>query len=989
MNATLRGTPDAGNPHVRFDEGEFASAKPRRGSLLYKKLLGLAGAMLGFAALTAEAALGNDRTWFLVEIPLSSTYSNGNTWLGWSGRWTDYPLNVDRSLPYEEGKYNQASLPDFAKTLEKVAAFTALDGITYNADRKHFYEYYFRQGLLDRSPVLIVPNYQFRSSGATDEPFFAEALANPKALKIAGKTVITSYFTGRRHTPEQLKTKLDFLRAKYGDRFLFVASVDVGFSTSPWPHQLAETGKITPEEIERAKANFRRYLRVADGLCLEGILVRAIDGELVADYEMTRIGLLEPFVSVVNEPEFKGQKLVAVNVGTGHANPHHFGNRRSANGTKTLRDSLETMLKCRPDIVTFFEWDEWNENTMIKPTLWTSYANRRVIRAERDRYEGIRSQPFPGDDVAVPNLIVSMRKTLTLGELARYEILSVPDASTHGHYEVSLTLKDEAGKVLKEFPGFVLEAETLAEKRLAYASEDAGNAYAIVPEIKVKWQGREYLYGEGLPWTELRPTTTWDRKWVLMPLRDLAAGASCRLKLLGEDSESGMVEAEAKGVIPKGIDRLEITEGGEIVYTTPGHPEEEFREDADHVVFSCWNTLGRYTKEGCAHLTLGGVGSAEWLIGTNRTRGSSCRLVAQAGYTPDTYLRVHRSGATKGVLTLDWPEGGKLTIPLAKVMASGVYALAGPTNQLVFGVRRYLKQPYYPSPVDREQVLTRFEASPDLPVTVMGAHVIGKDGKLWRSLPVVAGKRSGARRKVRVFSLAKGRAVDVEVDAERVPDLKYDLSGERTGIVVGSGFGRAFDGTLGCSTALATMRIRGSSSFVHVGLIDEASRLLPKWAPEQVVEDGEIALRFTGTGTYFTMPPAVLPQNAAYRLSFEFKPDGDGEGMEVFSTGSGTIFGNLAWLKIVDGKLTGLQVNMQEAPDTFLESVDKVVPKAWNRVEVICDVDSLELILNGRSSGKRKCVLPARYDTSSWFGGRKGALFRGYVRRVELQHAIK
>ena len=50
-NAILRGKPDAGNPHVRFDEGEVASyppivgrpegvamrgAKPRRGFLLYK-----------------------------------------------------------------------------------------------------------------------------------------------------------------------------------------------------------------------------------------------------------------------------------------------------------------------------------------------------------------------------------------------------------------------------------------------------------------------------------------------------------------------------------------------------------------------------------------------------------------------------------------------------------------------------------------------------------------------------------------------------------------------------------------------------------------------------------------------------------------------------------------------------------------------------------------------------------------------------------------
>ena len=49
-NAILRGKPDAGNPHVRFDEGEVASAKPRRGSLLYKELI------VGVALLMASAA---------------------------------------------------------------------------------------------------------------------------------------------------------------------------------------------------------------------------------------------------------------------------------------------------------------------------------------------------------------------------------------------------------------------------------------------------------------------------------------------------------------------------------------------------------------------------------------------------------------------------------------------------------------------------------------------------------------------------------------------------------------------------------------------------------------------------------------------------------------------------------------------------------------------------------------------------------------------
>ena len=49
---SLNGKPYAGNPHVRFDEGEVASvATPRRGSLLYKKL----AMMIGSAAVAVGA----------------------------------------------------------------------------------------------------------------------------------------------------------------------------------------------------------------------------------------------------------------------------------------------------------------------------------------------------------------------------------------------------------------------------------------------------------------------------------------------------------------------------------------------------------------------------------------------------------------------------------------------------------------------------------------------------------------------------------------------------------------------------------------------------------------------------------------------------------------------------------------------------------------------------------------------------------------------
>ena len=80
-NAALRGKSDAGNPHVRFDEGEVASAAtPRRGSLLYGKLLATLGVALAAATITLVAGAADgvavkpislDGTWQVEPAPES------------------------------------------------------------------------------------------------------------------------------------------------------------------------------------------------------------------------------------------------------------------------------------------------------------------------------------------------------------------------------------------------------------------------------------------------------------------------------------------------------------------------------------------------------------------------------------------------------------------------------------------------------------------------------------------------------------------------------------------------------------------------------------------------------------------------------------------------------------------------------------------------------------------------------------------------------
>ena len=79
-NAILRGKPDAGNPHVRFDEGKVASAAtPRRGSLLYN-LKTVACAGLACAAFGALATDNSTISWNVS----SADWMDWNTPGAWS-----------------------------------------------------------------------------------------------------------------------------------------------------------------------------------------------------------------------------------------------------------------------------------------------------------------------------------------------------------------------------------------------------------------------------------------------------------------------------------------------------------------------------------------------------------------------------------------------------------------------------------------------------------------------------------------------------------------------------------------------------------------------------------------------------------------------------------------------------------------------------------------------------------------------------------------
>ena len=916
---------------------------------------------------------------YLAEIPLVCSYSNGNCWMGWAGRWTDWPLTVDRTLPYIEGSSYQVSDRDFKRTLEEIRKHD-IDGCTFNVQNENLDRII--AGTLAKGemlPALTVPDLSPRWI-FKDKDWYRDAFCNSNGVRMGGKRLVTCYWSYK-NTPDELSAKVKDLEKDFGP-ILFMPDFGL-FTNSRWRKKLAE-GALTEEDREAAKERLRDCLRYADGarFGFYAGVTDVVDGERSFDADFFRKHTMPLIREVYAEPAFPG-KYFGIDIGMGHDNSYIGGLRCSSNGTKTLRDSLTCALELNPDVITFFEWDEWNENTGIRPSLWNSFAPRRIIRAMRAAHEGRVAEPLPGDDLSIPNIVVSFHKTLTLGNVFTVELLAVPDAAASGSATAKLTLRDETGRLLKAFDPVVLDLAKMSERRLKWDTALAGDACAIVPELEVSVNGRSKTWNDGLPFAELRPTANWDRKWVLMPLRDLVDGATCRLASEGRRDTVERVRVSVDSSAE--IDRLEVTDGGDIVYSMSGDESQSFREDDDHYVFSSMQFCYNYTKGG-AELALTGVDDVEWLQCTKRTRSLSCNIYPRAEFTADAFFRLRKTEAANAVLHLSWPEIGEFEIPICKVLENGSYAVVG-TNGLCFSAHRYNRQPAFFAPVAARQASSVADIVPDLPVSVLGAHALTADGKIVRSRPLVVGKKAGVTVPIRVWSELQKKAVTVRVDRARVPDLRFDVSGERSGAIALSGFGRAHDGILGGSTAAATCRNRGDNSRQHC--CTEIRKDSPSRAPAVLGAGFSAEMSFDGSGSYLVLPGGTIPTTAGYRLSFEFWPDDLGREQEMFGCGMGELWGTVGYLKLLkDGRVSGIALSVHEYQDSPFVSKNTVVPGQWNTLELISDVETVELVLNGVRAGRVKMVQPGRFDANCWFGGRKGALFKGKIRNVRVIHGI-
>ena len=915
-------------------------------------------------------------------------------------RWLDRPLFQDRALRTSDEPTYYINFASFARMVQ-IARQYELDGFAFfpgvrslpaTADEAQPSIY----KLADRACGDGFSLLTEFLAGETDDDYhrhLAAALASKTATRLGGKLLVTSYSADGK-PPEQWKRVLDSLRAKHGDNFFFLPDVSPGSRLLPCVAQFNAGQPIADADLQAMKARLRSYLDVCDGIYYaHSGMLRTADRKF--NVRFYREFLIPLYQSVLAEPAYKS-KYFGLSASIGYFLPES-GSTLSESGTKTLRSSLETALAANPDVINLPEWDEVNENTNIRPTVFNSLSTQRILRHYMRRLKGLPLAPLPGDDTSIPNLIVSYRKLLVFGESLEIELLNVPDSDRRGTYSVTVTLKDLAGRVVKQFPPQTLPTQDLADRTLVIPSETMAPHAVLIPSLSIRAGDRQYEVDDGLHYVALR-TWNWDEKWVKQPLRDLCRPKSAHFAL-GEETEPGARLATGEFAADEKLASLEVLENDDLIYAADAQ-DEYLRSRSDVVLLRVERRALRRSR----------------LIGTIRVEGAECHWLGEElrdgtrrdesvkdhvlrfnanvdRYARSNYVAIRKADVDKATLVFDSNQI-KARVSVRQIIDNAVYAETH-DDGLSLTVTRYCKQPAHPYHLQQESVRFSAPVRPEMSASVFHMRAITEKGRFYYSRPVAPGLADPASRlsPARVFSDTAKEPVQVQLAPVSIPDVAYDFVPQR-GSVLATRAGRPFWAVLGGFSDTATGR---SGSGDGAGTpFREGARNYPatakKTAPDWVTADGTPCLKFDGSGTYLLLPLETLPRRSGFTLSFDIKPASSKP--QVLFNCQSHYAGSLT-VGLQEGHLTGAYATQYQRT----QRLDPRLPVElgqWSTIEVLYDQTTIRFRVNGKESESLACPGPGLYIGMSVFGGfgdeksadkGKSGWFDGELRSPRIRHA--
>ena len=794
-------------------------------------------------------------------------------------RWYERPLHQNTAYQdFTDGKIlNPAA---WEKTVETLR-FGKVDGLGVFTDRLRDEDEW---GLLERSlaPGFETKLLMFLSVNSSAEikkslEIVERSLKYPNWCTLDGKRVLMLHPPFKSSHERAIAAAIEFrkhLLERYGDKFILMGHCPI-FGKN----DLRED-EPSPLAYRCAKETLRNYLRAMDGIMYKSS-VGCIERRYVADIFESTVGKV--ISEVFNEDEFKGKKYFCLHFNGGHMNSYRWQYNNDANGTATLCDRYESALKLSPDLILHGEWDEENENTHFRPTVSRGNTYMRIVRHFADRLAGRELTPAPGDDVSVPNLILSYRKALVAGEPVEVEVRNLPDGTFKGEkLKVSFEWQDMNGRTLRSYPAKTLDPEVQSAVRFVDKASSFLEHRVLVPRFRVEWSKGMREYSKGLYPAGIRALRNVDHVWVCHPLRDMPSDISGSMEI-GECDADGVYVVKGDIVSSRPLRSIEVLDDMDTVYMHSDVPEvpsghEQIRVriggfySGKRAEEKKWislkgnirfrNVSGAVLKPAVAGRRRVGVDGDAWTFDGEYLNTFGITLWA---HVPVDQMK-------DGAVDIDLPPHFKGTVRLADLVKKEVVGFNS-VDSCGLSVMRYLPPASIPRPLMSKKASFSFRWKPLEKASVLRLQAIDEDYRVWRGAARTVYRPTGSSVVFSVFDRDSGKTETVKADAGLVEDVMCDID-DRTDSALRLGTGRMLSGMVGASVSFAQGFGRGPG---HNGNpfrenIGYYSALPPgKRMPK------------TGWGC---LSHQCVPGFAGFELQMRVKPAGFGEVQGLYGSGN-------------------------------------------------------------------------------------------------------
>lgn len=963
--------------------------------------------------------------------------------------WYDRPLFASR-MTWDNGPsdYKSAS---FAKTFELYKSY-GLDGFATFA-WPHEYQRTMKV-LFDTAAAMKLNPQDFHlmleettnSAYLNIEPNTWDLINNnPYYFRIDGKSVITSYVMDQM-TPEQIQAAIQPLRQSSGGKLLFLPMIHFihltdGNDKPIYIGDIADmyrmhNGSLPASLLKRMIAYLQSYAQVSDGLYIGPI---AVNPDRTTDKDFSANVLYPIFKSVLAEPQYNGKKLLAAQAVVGYTN-FVGAQSHSRDGTKTLRTSFDLAEQFHPDLLIGTEWDELNEDTGFQPQVAKPMSSQRIVKYYMSRFRNQTPTPDPGDDLSLPNLIISQRRQILPGETLDVELLNVPDTAKGLPYTVELELLDEKDTVIYHSAPISFNTAQLHDKTFYLPSENFKDSQALRPRLTINYRGKKRVLGVGLPFTVLRATTAWDQTYFCTPIRNVLqpAKADVNFALAQKEIAPGVSTVNVSTDVhsPEKIATAEVVQDSRVVFAY--EPQDEYlQQDADRRLLKLsWMYVHNPPRLSVKfNVTLKNAPSALTFTqppGTSvNTIIPNVKATASPAFTdsPFNWKENQFSGPA------DWWDHSRLISITQEDLANAVLEVEGTRidgadkgqpfswqiplkdlgnygmvskvfdDGLMFSVEMQYRPTKMPLPVDATSLNFSRSVVADDPNGVLAMRFVTEDGKVYWSKPFAVDSMPSVKTvPVYVYSSNAKKGIELQMPADRVPDIKYDFT-PRWGNILHTDAGREFYGHAGGFLSVATAFTGAESSAYSLPfslysnkIFKGADRPAPQWVQ---TEDGRWALNFDGEhGNFLALPESVIPQRAGFTLSFDIKPE-EVKPDQVLFANEAYSYGTFN-LSVKDGKFQFYFT--RRTPDNpalgawsqkYFQTNIPLYPGKWQKVVFSYDESKLTLSANGQTES-----FPFEgiglYLQSSVFGGQgdrttNGVIpfFHGLLRSLEIKHFVE